>query len=159
MRASTRLLVIGFVVLFLGGCSTLFPEFVDYQPAEPPPPPPPRTIVIDGFEVTEGENAGPITCWKCNDRVNGGPTLVEFGYFETATGDQIGFVLFDGSDEGTEAVYSRDGLDHRWDWGYDGSGYQYAFAIAPDGYGYFYDFTTAKGDTATASNDYRCRRQ
>jgi hypothetical protein len=64
-----------------------------------------------------------------------------------------------GGDEGTEASYSRDGLDHRWDWGWNGRRYDYTFTIAPDGYGYFYDFTTVKGDTAEAYNDYRCRRE
>lgn len=99
-----------------------------------------RTLILDGISVAENETENGFTAWECEDYYNGGPTIVEVGYFEQY-GDKWGFVLFDGGYTGTFAKFSRDGVEYRWDWGKE---FQYCITIDPSGVGRYYDFTTGK---------------
>jgi hypothetical protein len=90
-------------IALLSGCSTLFPEFAS-SPTTKIVTWAPRTVYVDGYKITEGEDTDRLNCWSCNDRVEGGRTLVEFGYFYTVTGTQVGFVLFDGGGRGYRGV-------------------------------------------------------
>ena len=103
----------------------------------------PRTIVLNGNEWTE-EVAGRFASWYCYDRVNletlgKGPIRLEVGLFGNPSFSDVGFLLYDGGYSGALAVYRRDGLEHRWDWGPKGN--EYAFVIKTDGTGLYFDFT------------------
>ena len=53
------------------------------------------------------------------------------------------------------AIYNRQGLNHRWEWG-DG----YVFILEPSGRGYYYDFTQAeKGESIRPSGSFKCKRK
>jgi hypothetical protein len=53
------------------------------------------------------------------------------------------------------AIYNRQGLNHRWEWG-DG----YVFILEPSGRGYYYDFTQAeKGESVRPSDSFKCKRK
>ena len=132
-----------------------------------------RTIILDGLELTESK-PGEFPAWRCNDYIDKGKTLIEVGiipleHFTTPEyidndefmdnfsriagfmGDYIGYVLYDGTNKGTWAMYRRTGLKHRWDWGEDS---QYSFMIKPDGVGLYYDFSAV--ETKKADDVYNC---
>lgn len=53
------------------------------------------------------------------------------------------------------AIYQRQGLNHRWEWG-DG----YVFVVEPGGMGYYYDFTNSeKGESVRSSDSFKCKRK
>lgn len=53
------------------------------------------------------------------------------------------------------AIYQRQGLNHRWEWG-DG----YVFILEPSGRGYYYDFTQAEeGESVKPSDSFKCKRK
>jgi hypothetical protein len=111
---------------------------------------------LDGEVVREDEVGGFIS-WECEEFIEGGPTLVEVGFFDLS-GYPIGFILFDGGDRGSYAYYQRAGLDHRWDWGPNVN--DYAFVISPDGTGLYYDFSAVRdGGTTSASEVFECSRK
>ena len=64
----------------------------------------------------------------------------------------MGFILFDGCKEYTEAFYTRQGINQQWDWK-EG---KYSFVIEPDGTGSYYDFTNVKDGRAKASDFFKC---
>ena len=66
-----------------------------------------------------------------------------------------GFILFDGTNEGEKTIYSREGLNHRWDWG---SELKYSFIVKPDGTGLYVDFRTAEGGSKRPDDIYQCSR-
>ncbi len=112
-----------------------------------------RTIFIYDEAMTEEETGGFIS-WSCQDYIDGGPTLVEVGFFGDPSLEGVGFILFDGGDSGELTVYGRTGLDRRWDWGPDGI---YSFIIEPDGTGLYYDFSTVKAGKSKGADDiYQC---
>ncbi len=122
-----------------------------------------REIILDDkvFTVEEIESLGGITSWVCMDwyTSSGNKALLEIGYFtETPS---LGFILYDGTNEGTEkgVWHHREGLDHRWDWDADENrDYQYSFIITPDGTGKYYHFL--EGETTTKpSSLYRTRKR
>lgn len=137
-----------------------------------------RTLVLDGEEYVENES-GDFKSWKCRDFSDEGKTLVEVGhvsipddYKETdeyrsmdasekknlsRMVKMFGFILFDGTNSGEKAIYTHEGLNHRWDWGPDSD--TYALIIKPNGTGLFYDFSTAADGAKQKADDiYRCRR-
>ncbi len=61
--------------------------------------------------------------------------------------NKIGFVLYGDGTVGEEAMFFRQGLDLRWDWGNyyrdDTNRFKYAFVIEPDRTGLSYDFSTS----------------
>ncbi len=136
-----------------------------------------RTLILGGEEHIESEFVE-FVAWKCSDYSSGENTLVEFGralisdnYKNSSEYEKIndsekeaidefikmfGFVLYDGTNTGERALYSRSGLNHRWDWGPEG---KYSFIIKPDGTGLFYDFTSAQSGESIKANDvYKCRK-
>ena len=116
----------------------------------------PRTIILDGDSLSEGD-LGDFESWICWDKYNGGPVLVEVGYYGVSGFDVLGFVLFDGGYSGKSTLHERTGLNHRWDWGY---GANYSFIIKPDGTGLYYDFSTVpEGETTTARDVYKCKKR
>lgn len=53
------------------------------------------------------------------------------------------------------AIYHRQGLNHRWEWG-DG----YVFILEPSGRGYYYDFKSAEeGESVRPSDSFKCKRK
>lgn len=122
-----------------------------------------REIILDDNIYTAEiiESLGGITSWICMDwyKSSGDKVLLEIGYFtEIPT---WGFILYDGTNEGTEkgVWHHREGLEHRWDWGADENGdYRYSFIINPDGTGKYYHFL--EGETTTKANSlYRTRKR
>ena len=116
----------------------------------------PRTLILDGKSISEDEIGGFIS-WYCVDYIDGGPILVEVGYFGDTEFESIGFILYEGGYIGELTYYSRTGLEHRWDWGPND---EYAFVIKPDGTGLYYDFSSVKVGTSTkARSVYKAYRR
>ena len=100
----------------------------------------------------------PFTSWYCKDFVEGGPVLVEVGFFGDPGLAGLGFILYDGGYSGERTFYQRTGLEHRWDWGSNGC--EYSFVIKTDGTGLYYDFTgVPKGESIKAREVYKCYRR
>jgi len=119
-------------------------------PSEPEPPPPPRKLLLEGEAVREDEVGG-FTSWECEDAYDGGPVVVEVGFFDEEDRLGLGFVLFDGSDRGSYAYYERAGLDHEWQWD------EYILVIKTDGTGLYYDFRgVPEGGSTEPSAVYEC---
>ncbi|MCX2982241.1 hypothetical protein EYC98_15370 [Halieaceae bacterium IMCC14734] len=149
-----------------------------------------RTLIVDGKarEIPEGAD---VISWKCREygsRDSKDEVLVEVGrasfaslvktrdeYQELdesdkdslskilkALEDHTAFVLYDGTNEGELAFYSREGLDQNWYWGSLGEEdqkYRYAIVIKPDGKGLYYDFSTAKDGVKNRADDvFKCSR-
>jgi len=124
-----------------------------------------RVIVLDNvpvknekgkWEKTNGvkiaENSvESFSSWACRDYSDGGRILIEPGFFNVPESISAGFVLFDGGDSGTFAIYQRQGINHRWDWGDD-----FSFIIKPDGTGLYYDFKGAK-KSSKADDLFKCK--
>ena len=72
-----------------------------------------------------------------------GPLRAEVGRFGDSSFSDVGYILYDGGYEGELALYTRTGLQHRWDWG-PVKGTEYALVIQTDGTGLYYDFTNEK---------------
>ena len=114
----------------------------------------PRTIVIGGDSITEQESGG-FETWICWDYFNGGPVVVEVGYFGEL--EEIGFVLYEGGYSGEPTLHQRTGLEHRWDWGYEAN---YSFIVKPDGTGLYYDFSLVPDGATTKAKDlYKCKKR
>ena len=114
----------------------------------------PRTIILNGREISE-EDVGGFISWYCKDYVDGGPVLVEVGFFKNEKLKGIGFILYDGGYKGEMTHYERIGLEHRWDWGPNEN--DYSFVIKTDGTGLYYDFSSAKkGESIKAREIYKC---
>ena len=96
-----------------------------------------RTLILDDISVAENETDNGFTAWELEDYYEGGPTVIEVGYFEKS-GIKYGFVLFDGGYTGVLAHFLREGIDYRWDWG---SEYQYCITVSPDEKACYYDFS------------------
>lgn len=110
-----------------------------------------ESVTISNKDTDSG-----FTSWECQDYIYGGKTLAEFGYF-SINGTTYGFVLYNGGDEGEFTYYSRQGLNHRWDWGKNG---QYSFVITPDGNGRYYDFTNVPdGESTKPSGIYKAYKR
>lgn len=145
-----------------------------------------RILVINGEQSPE-INPEQIVSWKCSEYGSEGRTIVELGYAQIDSSyrdmpeykelseeereiveshmdtlKKFGFVLYDGTNTGDVTFYSRQGLNHRWDWRGDtgeDSGLPYSFVIKPDGTGLFYDFTgTEDGESIEANDVYECRK-
>jgi len=140
-----------------------------------------RILVIGGRELKEDE-PWQIISWKCRDYIDGSKTLVEVGratfpkdfkntkVYQDRTNEEkqeldeiirftndVGFVLYDGTDTGDYTSYHRDGLSHRWDWGEKRS--SYSIVIKPDGTGLYYNFSTAEnGIKHKADEVFKCSR-
>ncbi len=104
----------------------------------------PRTLVLDGKTISEDKVGGFIS-WYCTDYVKDSSVLVEVGYFGAEELEGIGFILYDNGYTGNIAHYSRQGLEHRWDWGENA---QYSFVIKNNNTGLYYDFTGVKSGTS-----------
>ena len=122
-----------------------------------------REIILDGHIYTseEIESLGGITSWVCMDwyKSSGDRVLLEIGYFTEIP--SLGFILYDGTNEGTEKAvwHHREGLDHRWDWSAKKDGaFQYSFVIEPDGTGKYYHFLEGE-HSAKPSSLYRTRKR
>lgn len=97
--------------------------------------------------VPESFSEGGFTSWYCRDSYTRN-IIFEFGFL-TYHGTNIGFVLYDGTDNGAFTIYYRNGLDHRWDWD------QFSFVITPEGEGIYYDFHNVPiGEKTTAKQVY-----
>ena len=96
-----------------------------------------RTLVLDGINVSEKETDNGFTAWELEDYYEGGHTVIEVGYYEI-NGKQYGFVLFDGGYTGTFAIFSREGIDYRWDWG---NSFRYCITVSPNEIARYYDFS------------------
>lgn len=69
--------------------------------------------------------------------------------------DYLGFILYDGTNEGEMALYKRTGLRHIWTWGDE---LQYSFIIKANGQGLYYDFTsTEEGESKDADDIFYCK--
>ena len=112
-----------------------------------------RTIIINGENHTE-KSIGDFWSWRCNDNIKRGNTIIEVGLIGTVANSTTGYILYDGSNKGTNASYRRTGLNHRWDWG---PNTEYSFIIKPDGTGLYYDFSTVgKGESTKADDVFEC---
>lgn len=118
-----------------------------------------RNLILDNYHVSENDYGG-VERWYAVDKYNLGSAAhkvrFQVGYFKE---NLIGFILYEGGIVGEEVVFSRQGLDLRWDWGSyyrDGSfKFRYSFVIEPDGTGLYYDFSTSKDGTAKARGVYK----
>lgn len=121
-----------------------------------------RDLFISGYKVNEQEFGG-CERWYAVDYSNilGEDDIVRFqvGYFKD---NNIGFILYEDETVGEEAIYYRQGLELRWDWGYDenddSSWYRYSFIIKPDGTGLYYDFSTSEDGIASPREFYKCTK-
>jgi len=117
----------------------------------------PRTIIVNGEAISEVD-AGGFTSWIAKDFVEGGPVLLEVGFFGNPLLKGFGFVLYDGGNTGERALYRRTGLEHRWDSGPRVT--DYALVIRPDGTGLYYDsFSDPSGESAKATRVYKCHQR
>lgn len=125
----------------------------DIKPAAP------RTIILNGEKVTESAS-NEFQSWRCKDYIRGGKTIIEVGLTSQAFKLISGYVLYDGTNEGTIATYQRSGINHRWDWGQErdwSQGLHYSFVLKPDGKGLYYDFSSVKeGESTNASDVFKC---
>lgn len=115
----------------------------------------PRTIILnDDLKISEDLTGG-FKSWYCKDFIYEDKVVLEAGFFNKSDWDLFGFILYDGGFTGKTAIYGRNGLERRWDWG-DEYG-KYAFIIKPDGTGLYYDFSSvASGESTKASDVYKC---
>lgn len=124
-----------------------------------------RDLFISGYKVNEQEFGG-CERWYAVDRFNifgddgeEDKIRLQVGYFKD---NNIGFILYEDGTAGEEVHFSREGLDLRWDWGYDvnddSSWYRYSFIIDPSGTGLYYDFSTSKDGTASPRRFYKCTK-
>ena len=147
-----NLFVLGSILVFAGSCSASKPLSVERNE--------PRTLELEftggstmEFELSEGETKNGFTSWNCYDfgtyNFKREAVLLEVGYYINTYSDdnyKMGFLLYDGTNTGISIMYSRQGLNHRWDWPAgesfeDGS---YSFIMETDGTGLYYDFTIEK---------------
>ena len=114
-----------------------------------------RTIILNGEKYTE-KTPGEFLSWRCNDYVHRGKTIIEVGLTSTVFKSVSGYVLYDGTNEGTIAFYQRNGLNHRWSWGANAV---YSFVIKPDGTGAYYDFSYAdEGEQIKPNDIFKCSK-
>ena len=108
----------------------------------------PRTIQLEDIgSVSESITANGFFSWNCYEfgeyNLNQKPVLLELGYYTFKSDineEKSGFLLYDGSNQGVMALYSRDGINHKWNW-FDDSEGRYVFIIESDGNGLYYNFT------------------
>lgn len=100
----------------------------------------PRTLILNGKHISESNTDNGFTAWYCLDYISDDDDdiLAEVGFFSIQN-ENYGFVLYDGGYTGDFANYSRQGLDHRWDWGDIEN--HYTLTITPDNIAAYYDFT------------------
>ena len=131
------------MLFLLPSCETISPTLLKE----------PRSVELSRKTFTE-EYPGQFISWECKDFVTPWNVLVEVGHFNFPE-DNLGFVLYDGSNSGELSNYRRKGINHRWDWG--PNGYEFAFTIKPGGTGQFYDFSQAEdGEAVKSDNIYKC---
>ncbi|NVK74739.1 MAG: hypothetical protein HWE24_14815 [Oceanospirillaceae bacterium] len=117
-----------------------------------------RVIILDDNVIEESEEIRFLS-WKCR-KYSSQKVLVELGKVnflietENELRDNFGFILFDGSDTGSIAIYRRVGIEHRWDWD-DG---KYAFTIKADGTGLYYDFSNSETGREKAKDVFECKK-
>lgn len=112
-----------------------------------------RSVLINGIAFVESE-LGHIERWYAVDKYSLNPEVL----FQVVSVDQFenaGYVLYGSSSVGTIAVYTRQGLTLRWDWG---DNFEYSIVIEPDGTGYYYDFTNSTDGTARPTGIYQMYR-
>jgi hypothetical protein len=76
LKNTIKVLLILFL-LSLVSCSTL--DSISTPPSASSSGP--RTIILNGREISE-EDVGGFVSWYCKDFVDGGPVLVEVGFFK-----------------------------------------------------------------------------
>jgi hypothetical protein len=168
MNLKTFFLTFPFVLLTGCGSQSSTPSAPQTSQAPPIPQIPDsyynyRTIYFeDGSSFTESENLS-FETWKCHEfysYASNPKTLVEIGIIKELA--NLGFILYDGTDSGTLTVYSRRGINHRWDWEGDWEGeggYNYSFVLQPDGTGLFYDFSNVdEGESTNARDVFTCKK-
>lgn len=124
-----------------------------------------RDLFISGRKVNEQEFGGCERWYAVDpfnifgDDVEDDIVRFQVGYFKD---NNIGFILYEDETVGEEAIYYRQGLELRWDWGYDenddSSWYRYSFIIKPDGTGLYYDFSTSEDGIASPREFYKCTK-
>lgn len=146
--------------------SIIFLSCVSMDTASTTNPSDSRDLILDGETYSKGFlDTIEITSWCCKDYFGkSSKVLVEVGYLEftsppSGEKSRVGFILFDGTNEGIFASYSRDGLDHRWDWGERGDKNRYTFVVGSDGTGYYYDFSTSTDGTAKPRTLYKAYKR
>ena len=135
--------------IVLNACTS---KYIDDAPRD-------RKLQINGILIPETKFGG-VERWYAIDKY-GQSNKVRFqvGYFKK---NQTGFILYEGGTIGEEAVFLRQGLDLRWDWGNDyrdgSSGYRYSLVIQPDGTGLYYDFSTSSNGLSKPRGIYEMRK-
>ena len=120
-------------------------------------------------------NLGAYTIWECRDYSRGGPVVLELLRADTEisemkdgardlqydtnliSGVHLGFILLDDRKEHLLAVYTRDGINHRWDWK-DNKDNAFAIVIDLDGTGFYYDFSDSKDGRTTSRDMFECEK-
>ena len=78
----------------------------------------------------------------------------------------LGFILFDDTNEGVLTLYNRSGVNQLWVWGLNTNNVRqlaeddldYQFTVEPDGGGRYYDFTgVEKGKSTKPDSVYKCK--
>ena len=148
----STILSVGIVILvFVSGCSSLY-----IHPPSPPNDSPDREQPPNREQPTSSPAPDTVTeRWECFDFVYGSKklgTLTVGRYGIAGTVDFAGIVA--------NTQYSVQGIDRRWDWGWDTDGRSdYAFVISPDGTGKFYNFGSSNDGTAKPSDFFKCKRR
>lgn len=115
----------------------------------------PRTLIINDREISATETDNGFTSWYCTDWYDDFRTkvLVEVGYFDLY-GSRFGFVLYDGGYVGELALFSRDGLDYRWQWD------DYSIIVTNEGTARYYNFRGAEeGESRKPSAVYKAYKR
>jgi len=108
-----------------------------------------RTLILNGVSISEKDTDNGFTSWYCSEFLME-EKLFEVGYF-SINGENCGFILYDNSDSGEVAYYSRKGLNHRWDWPLENG--TYSLWIKPDGTALYYDFEGVPAGQSTRASD------
>lgn len=113
-------------------------------------------IIIEGETYTEVEYGKFIT-WRCKDPLEEyGKTIVEVGLVDNPELQDVGFILYDGTNVGSFTIFSRQGVDRKWSWGGEDM-VDYAITINPAGDGFYFDFRGIEpGETTMSRDSYHC---
>lgn len=112
-----------------------------------------RGVLIDGMVIVESD-LGDIERWYAVDKYDSNSEVL-FQVVRVLQLENTGYVLYGNGSIGTAAVFSRQGLNLRWDWG---DNLEYSIVIHPDNTGYYYDFSSSKDGTANPSGFYTMYR-
>ena len=120
-----------------------------------------QLFLTNGYTISESEHGG-VERWYAVDKYNydslSDEIRFQVGYFRDD--NILGFILWGTGTTGESAFFSRQGLDLRWNWGFNGSIYDfnYSFIIRPDGTGLYYDFSTSTDGTAKPRGIYKVHK-